>query len=289
MAEFVRWNSRPLDEWARKYAEGDSIDLPPGGRRTHFIKRGQGDPLLLIHGFNQDWHTWTANVDALAERFRVLALDLWGQGFSTREPLDYGYALFEEQVRAFMDALGLEKASLVGHSMGGGTAITFVLQNRRRVDKLVLVASTGIPSALPFRAKVFQLPGVAELLLSLPTDLVRRKNLLDYWIHNNDLLTGATYREFTWAQKVRGSTEAVLAILRRDFFNTLGDEIRALGQLHIPTLIVWGREDRTLPLRSGQDMHRLLPGSRLEVIDDAGHLVSFDRPGTFNRLALEFL
>lgn len=287
MTDFVPWNSQPLDDWAARFAEGGLIDL--SGRRTHFIGRGQGDPVLLIHGFNLDWHTWTRNLDALAAHFQVYAPDLWGQGFSTREPLDYGYPLFSEQILMFMDALGIEKASLVGHSMGGGAAIVFSLHNPQRVEKLVLLDSAGIPNPLPFRSKVFKLPGVAEFLLSLPTDRIRRKNLVDIWVHNADLLSDRYYAEFTRYQKIQGTTEALLSILRRDFFNTLSDEIRSLGELDIPTLIIWGREDRSLPVRCAEVMHRLLPGSRLEVLDQAGHLANFDRSETFNRLVIDFL
>jgi pimeloyl-ACP methyl ester carboxylesterase len=287
MTDFVPWNSQPLDDWAKEFAEGDSIDLR--GRRTHFVQRGQGEPVLLIHGFNLDWHTWTKNIDPLAAHFEVYAPDLWGQGLSTREPLDYGYALFSEQIQMFMDALGIEQASLVGHSMGGGTSIVFSLHNRERVKKLILLDSTGIPTPLPFRSKIFRLPGVAEFLLSLPTDQIRRKNLLDIWIHNRELLSDGYYKEFTRSQKIQGSTQALLSILRRDFFNTLSDEIRALGTANIPTLIVWGRNDQSLPVRCAQEMHRLLPGSRLEIVDEAGHLANFDRPDIFNQLAIDFL
>jgi pimeloyl-ACP methyl ester carboxylesterase len=82
----ITWNSQKLDDWAKRYAEGESIDLI--GRRTHFVERGDGHPVLLLHGFNIDLHTWTKNIDALAAHFKVYALDLWGQGYRTRESLD---------------------------------------------------------------------------------------------------------------------------------------------------------------------------------------------------------
>lgn len=287
MSEFVAWNSQPLDVWAERYAEGKFLDL--AGRRTHFVERGNGSPIILIHGFNLDLHTWTKNLDRLATRFKVYAPDLWGQGYSTREVGQFGYDLFEEQIRLFMVALDIQKASLVGHSMGGGTAIVVALRNPERVDKVVLLDSTGIPTKLPFRSKVFRLKGVAELLLSLPTDRIRRMNLEDIWIHDREALTEDFYTEFTRYQKINGTTEALLSILRADFFNTLENEIRELGQLDIPTLIVWGREDSSLPLRNAQVMNRLIQGSRLKILDDAGHLANFDRAQAFNELVIDFL
>lgn len=287
MSEFIQWNSQPLDVWAEQHAEGNFIDL--AGRRTHFIEKGQGNPVVLIHGFNLDSHTWIKNIDRLATRFKVYAPDLWGQGYSTRQPLDYGYDLFEEQIRLFMDALDIQKASLVGHSMGGGTSIVFSLRNRNRVDKLVLVGSTGISTKLPFRSKIFRLKGVAELLMSLRTDRIRRMNLEDFWIQNHELLTNDIYQKLIHYQKIEGSTEALLTILRKDFFNTLENEIRELGQLDIPTLIIWGRNDATLSFLCGEEIHRLIPHSRLEILGDAAHLANFDCADEFNALVISFL
>ena len=287
MIEFIPWNSQPLDAWAERYAEGKFLDL--AGRRTHYIELGQGRPVVLIHGFNLDLNTWAKNREQLATRFKVYAPDLWGQGYSTRQLPEYGYDLFEYQIRLFMEALDIEKASLVGHSMGGGTAIKFALRNQDQVDKLVLVDSTGIPAELPFRSKVFRLKGLAELLMSLPTDKIRRMNLEGIWIHNRDSLTQKFYRKFTLYQKIEGTTEALLSILRADFFNTLEDEIRELGHLGIPTLIIWGREDVSLPVRNARKMQRMIMDSQLEIIDNAGHLANFDQADKFNELVVNFL
>lgn len=287
MDSFVPWNSQALDVWSARHAEGNFIDL--AGRHTHFIERGQGKPVILIHGFNLDLHTWIKNLDRLATRFSVYAPDLWGQGYSTREPLEYGYDLFEEQIRLFMEALNMQRASLVGHSMGGGTSIVFALRNPDRVDKLVLVDSTGIPTRLPFRSKVFRLKGVAEFLMSLPTDRIRRMNLEDIWIHDRRSLTEDIYRNLTHYQKIEGTTEALLAILRADFFNTLEAEIRELGRLGIPTLIIWGREDASLPVSNAEMMKDFILGSRLEILENASHLANFDQPAAFNELVIDFL
>ena len=287
MSEFIPWDSQALEVWAGRYAEGNFVDL--AGRRTHFVERGQGEAVVLFSGLKVHVNTWLKNLNQLATRFKVFAPDLWGQGYSTRQPLDYGYDLFEEQIRLFMEALDVQKASLVGHSMGGGTSIVFSVRNRDKVDKLALIDSTGIPVQLPFRSKVFRLKGVAEFLMSLPTDRIRRMNLQDIWVHDRGLLTEEIYQKLVRSQKIEGSTQALLRILRKDFFNTLEGEIRELGQSNLPTLIVWGREDASLPLRCGEEMHQLMPNSRLEVIDSAGHLANFDRADEFNGLVIDFL
>ena len=101
MSEFIRWNSQPIDLWAGKYARGKFIDL--SGRRTHYIEKGEGEPVLLLHGFFYDSYLWAANIDVLAGNFKVYALDFWGSGYSTREPLNYDYQLYVDQVLLFME------------------------------------------------------------------------------------------------------------------------------------------------------------------------------------------
>jgi pimeloyl-ACP methyl ester carboxylesterase len=250
---------------------------------------GSGEPVILVHGFNYDSYTWVNNMEVLASEHKVYALDLWGSGFSTRELMDYSFELFAHQLLLFMDALKISKTSLVGHSMGGGTLIYFSLHHPSRVEKLILVNSVGISSPLPLRGKLFQLPYIPEFLLGLKTNYIRQKNLEDNWIFNKRLLTDSYFEEASRFQKIKDSTKIQLSILRKEFFNTLDEEIRQLGQKKIPTIIIWGKEDTSVPLRSGEEMHRLMPGSRFEIIDNAGHLSNFDQSTVFNELVTDFL
>ena len=287
MPPFTPWSSQPLDAWAAKYAPGAFVDLD--GRRTHYVERGEGEPVILLHGFFYDWYLWAENLDALAQRFKVYALDLWGCGYSTRQALDYGYPLYAEQLLLFMDRLGIGRASLVGQSMGAGTAIRFCVRHRSRVDRLVLVDAAGLPNPMPLMAKFVNLPRIGEFFLGLNTNLLRRQSLRDIFIHDKSRITDDYFENVTRSQKIAGSTEAGLAILRRRFFDTLSDEIHQLASTDVPTLIVWGRNDKAIPLRLGQEMHRILKGSRLEILDDAGHVPNYERAAEFNRLALDFL
>jgi pimeloyl-ACP methyl ester carboxylesterase len=287
MNGFVPWNSQSLSKWTRKHAKGQIIDLD--GRSTHYMQMGEGDPIILIHGFNMDMNTWANNIEALAGNHSVYAIDLWGLGYSTRDPMLPGYALYTEQLHLFMDALGIEKATLVGHSMGGGTAISFAVQYPDRVDKLVLVDSTGIPNPLPLRSKFFTLPGVGEFLLSINSNYFRRKNLKDIWFHETYRLTDEVFANITQYQKVEGSSEILLQILRQEFFHTLSNEINQLGLLDIPTLVIWGKHDVSIPVEIGQEMHHILEGSIFEVIDNGGHMPNWDSPDQFNQIVLSFV
>lgn len=287
MSPYIPWNSQPLDTWARKHARGKFVDL--GGRRTHYIEKGAGEPVILLHGFFFDSYLWAENIDALARHFKVYALDLWGWGLSTREPLDHGYPLYAEQVLQFMDSLGIGRASLIGQSMGAGTAIRFCVQHRQRVNKLLLVDAAGLPNPLPLLARICNLPRVGELLMGLKTDVVRKVALRQVFLHDPRLLTDDFFENATLGHKVAHSTDVYMGIMRKQFFGTLRDEIDRLGPMDVPVLLVWGREDKAVPLQLGEEMHRRLKGSRLEVLDNAGHVPNFERAEEFNLLAVDFL
>jgi len=287
MAEFVPWNSRELEEWREKHALGQCIDLD--GRSTHFVKRGHGDPMIMVHGFNMDLVTWLNNFDAFARYYTVYAIDLWGFGFSTREPLEYNFDLFVDQLRLFTETLDIKKAVMVGHSLGGGALIPFSLGYRDKVCKLVLVGCVGLPYKMPVRGKLFKMPVVPELLMGMNNDFIRRKNLADLWLYNDDLLTDSLFNQFIQFQKVKDSTKVLLKILRADFFQTLGDDVDALGKVNLPILLVCGRHDKAVPISVSQEMHRRMPGSTLKIFEDAGHMPFFEKPDEFNQFVLDWL
>lgn len=287
MSTFVPWNSQALSAWAEKYARGKFIQLDR--LQTHYREKGEGKPVILIHGFYFDSHLWDHNIDALAENNKVFALDLWGFGYSTREPLEYGYPLYARQVELFMDALGIPQATLIGQSMGGGTIIQFCTTNRERVDKIVLVDPAILPNKLPLLGKIANLPGVGEFLFGIQNNFMRKFTLRNTFIHNQTILTPEFFETVTRFQKVAGTTEVLLSILRRQFFHTLEVEACQVGRMEIPALIVAGRQSAAEPTSHSKYVHKLLAGSQLEILDQAGHCPNAEQAETFNQLTLEFL
>ncbi len=287
MSNFIPWSSQPLDEWAEKYARGKMTDLD--GLKTHYIEKGEGEPVILVHGFYYDTHMWDDNIDALADHYKVYAIDLWGFGYSTREILDYGYPLYARQLKLFMDALEIPTASLIGQSMGGGTIIQFTLSNRERVDKMVLVDPAILPNKLPLMGKIANLPGVGELLFGINNNFMRKMTLGNTFLHNKDQITDEYFEKVTRFHKVEHTTEIMLKVLRKQFFHTLGEEIRKVSGMGVPALIVGGRQSAGIPTELTQQVHEILPDSRLEIFDQAGHCPHDEYPEKFNRLALEFL
>lgn len=284
---FVRWNSQPLQEWAEKYAPGKFIQLR--GHSTHYLERGAGSPLILLHGFFYDSQMWHNNIEALAARFKVYALDLWGFGYSTREPLDYGYALYADQLLAFLDAMEIRQASMIGQSMGGGTIVKFALAHRDRIDKVILVDPAGMPNPLTPMARIANLPVIGELMYGRQSDFVRKQALKRNFIHDPAHITQEYFENVTRFHKIKGTSEVLLAVLRKRFFYTLLEEIREFGQTNVPSLLVWGREDRGVPVERGIAMHALLSNSQLQIIENAGHCPHDEQSALFNELAIDFL
>jgi pimeloyl-ACP methyl ester carboxylesterase len=287
MPDFIPWNSQPLEDWTAKYAAGKIIELD--GLSTHYIEKGAGEPVILLHGFFFDTYMWNKNIDVLAERYKVYALDLWGFGYSTRETLDYGYPLYTQQLLKFMDALEIPRASLIGQSMGGGTIINFTVLNQDRVNRIVLVDPAGLPNRLPVMGRISNLPKVGEFIYNRNSNFIRKMTLGNTFLHNKQLITDEYFENATRFHKIKGTTEVMLYITRKQFFDTLTEEIKTLSSMNIPTLIIWGREEKAIPLAIGQEMHRILKGSRLEILDEAGHCAHDDQSDRFNQLALDFL
>ncbi|MBT9590416.1 MAG: alpha/beta hydrolase [Thiobacillus sp.] len=286
MEKAIKWDTQALALWTRQYAHGHIISL--AGKQTHYAVKGTGRPVILIHGVFFDSLLWQHNMDALAESHCVYAIDLWGFGYSTRD-VTASYEPYIEQLAAFMQALGLEKASFVGHSIGGGIAALFSARFPEQVEKLVLVDSAGLANPEPFAARFFKLPWIGEKLMNLPGDQLRLTMLKALFLHRAETLPPAQYRQLTWFHKINGTTAVALAIMRHGFVDTLESTFRQLAKLNLPTMIIWGAQDRAIPLEIGQRMHQLLPGSTLITIEEAGHLPNLEQSAAFDAHLTAFL
>jgi pimeloyl-ACP methyl ester carboxylesterase len=287
MAEFIPWNSQPLEEWAEKNARGKIIELD--GISTHYLEKGSGEPVILIHGFFFDTNMWNKSIDVLAEKYKVYAIDLWGFGYSSREPLDFGYPLYAQQLLRFMDAMGIQKASMAGQSMGGGTIIKFAISNKQRVEKIILVNAAGMPNELPIMGRISNLPKLGEFMYKMRWDVMRKFTLGSTFLYNKEIITEEFYEQLTQFHKIERTSEVMLYVTRKQFFDTLTEEIKELGSMDIPTLIVWGREEKSIRLSIGKELAEMLRGSRLEILEKAGHCSNIDQYEQFNKLVLDFL
>jgi pimeloyl-ACP methyl ester carboxylesterase len=269
-------------------APGRFVDLPGG--RCHYREAGSGQPVVLLHGFLYSTVMWDPVLEPLGREFRALSLDLFGWGYSSRhEGGHYDYQVYADQLRTFLDALGIERAALVGQSMGGGTIIRFAVQHPDRVERLVLVAAASLPNPPSLTARLFALPLVGEALMTAVPEITLERNLKKFWFRDPTLVTREYVERLGAPLRIRGSSWTALSILRTLDFGSQEALLGQLAELALPTLIVWGRDDAAVPLALGEQMHRMLPGSELLVLDDAGHTPHEEQPEAFLERVVPFL
>ena len=221
---------------------------------------GVGPPVVLIHGLSGSGRWWARNVEALARCCRIYAVDLIGFGESRRRQR-FVLADAAALLAAWMDQVGLDRAAVVGHSMGGFVAAELAADFPKRVARLVLVA----PAILPYQRRLWQpTRGLVGLLRRLPVGFL-------------PLLV---------ADAVRAGPITVPSAARQ----LLTADLRPkLGQIAAPTLVVLGERDTLVPLAFGHRLADALPNAELVVIPDAGHNPMWERPEAFNRMMLKFL
>jgi pimeloyl-ACP methyl ester carboxylesterase len=275
-------------------AREQRIDLH--GRHLQVKYLGSGPALLLLHGVTHSSATWDAVVERLAQRFTVVAPDLPGHGLSAKPPADYSLGEYASALRDMLLFLGLNRVSLVGHSLGGGVAMQFVYQFPEMCERMVLVSSGGLGRQLNPLLRLPTLPGSDWLLSALCSEW-----LSSGLIEAQRILARAGVRAGTDLREVwRGYLSLVDPDARRAFLQTLrglvdlrGQRASALDRLYlaqdIPTLIIWGAKDLLIPVDHARAAHAAVVGSRLEVFDEAGHFPHLDTPERFISVLVDFM
>lgn len=277
------------DEAVSKWAQGKFI--PVDGKKVHYLEKGEGKPVILIHGFLYHTVMWKKSIDDLAKRFKVYAVDLWGWGYSERlKENEYSFERYGKQIVGFMDALKIDKASLVGQSMGGGISVYVAAHFPERVDRLILVDPAVIPYPMTTTAIIYQLPFVGEFLNALPGDGLMKKNIKTVWFFDPQKVTDDYAEEVIRPLRIKGTNSGSMYILRQVLKEPyVQEEAQKLATFNKPILLIHGREDKAVPLDRSQQLNALWKGSQLVIFEKAGHTPHEEHPEKFNQLALEFL
>ena len=265
------------------------------GRELAYVTGGEGLTLLLLHGIGGDWRTWEPVLDGLARRHRVVAVDLPGHGSSSKSAGDCSLGGLANALRDLCSALGIERATLIGHSLGGGIAMQFAYQFPERCERLGLVSSGGLGSDVGLILRLAALPG-SELFLWLTASPFRSLVNLAGGAGRALRLRAAADAEFyARAYAALGDRDNRAAFLGtlRSVVGTRGQLVDARDRLylaqHMPTLIVWGEQDAMLPVAHAREAHDAMPDSRLEIFDGAGHLPHLDDPKRFVAIVEDFV
>ncbi|HEY7621368.1 MAG TPA: alpha/beta hydrolase [Solirubrobacteraceae bacterium] len=266
------------------------------GHRVFYRSAGSGPVVVLVHGITSTSATWAGVLPYLAERFTIIAPDLLGHGESAKPRGDYSLGAYASGIRDLLIALGHERATFVGHSLGGGIAMQLAYQFPEHCERLVLVSSGGLGRDITVLLRAASLPG-SELVLPL---LVNER-VLGAGRAVGRVLGRVGLRVHTDVGEVlRGHASLSDGEARAAFLHTLrtivdpwGQRVDASDRLYlaraIPFLLVWGERDPIIPVEHAREAHRLVPGSRLEILPDAGHFPHLDDPLRFVRLLIDFM
>jgi pimeloyl-ACP methyl ester carboxylesterase len=266
------------------------------GHRAVYRIAGSGPPVVLIHGMVNSSRHWEQVALRLADEYTVVAPDLIGHGDSTTPRGDYSLGAHAASVRDMLAAIGIDRATIVGHSLGGGVAMQFFWQFPQRTERLVLVSSGGLgpdvspllrSAALPGASGLIWLaahPRLASALWELGGRLRRRGAGLGVYVQ----ALARALRPLS----THGARQAFLHTLR-SVIDVRGQRVDASDRLYLlkdfPTLIVWGERDNTIPLRHGRAAHQAVPGSRFVTLPRAAHFPHLEDPEGLSSALRDFL
>ena len=266
------------------------------GHRVRYLMAGTGPPVVLIHGITSSADTWAAAMRGLSRAHTVIAPDLLGHGASAKPRGDYSLGAYASGVRDLLAALGHDRVTIVGHSLGGGVALQFAYQFPERTERLVLVSSGGLGREVNLLLRAAALPGAELVLPFLVPSWLERAVSGAGWVGGR---LGLHARP-DLGEVVRGFLSLNDGEARAAFLHTLravidpgGQRVSGHDRLYLagslPTLIVWGERDPIIPAVHGRAAHEAMPGSRLELFAASGHFPHMDDAVRFVDVLTEFL
>ena len=265
---------------------GLSIDA--GGIQTNYHDQGQGDgdPILMIHGSGPGvtaWANWRMNLPEIAKHHRVIAPDMLGFGYTDRpEGIEYNLDNWIKHLIDFMDALGIEKAHVVGNSFGGSLAVNTAIKHPDRVHRMVLMGAAGVE---------FELTDALDFGWGYTPSIENMKKLLDLFAYNRELVTDELAEMRYNASMRPGFQESYAAMFpapRQRWITALAADEAELKKLPHQTMMIHGREDLILPYSNALKFFELLPNSQVHLFSKCGHWTQIEQAARFNRLVSEF-
>jgi pimeloyl-ACP methyl ester carboxylesterase len=266
------------------------VELP--GAEVNYAEIGEGEPVLFVHGLGGCWQNWLENLPHLGRTHRAIALDLPGFGESPTPSWPIEMPAYGRLVHDFCEKLGIERvAALVGNSMGGFVSTEAVIERASRFERLVLVSAAGISFAEALgrgneaRVRLFEttaltLAGPRRVWLNRPRG--RQIAFGNIFHYPNRIRPELLREQLEPSIRSPGFPPAVRAIGGYDTRHRL-------PEIELPTLVIWGMNDRIVPVEAAIGYHRMIPHSRLELFERTGHVPQMERPARFNRLLDEFL
>jgi len=265
-----------------------------GNVNTRYWSAGEkGSTVIFLHGVGCHVEFWERNIAALSPEHRVFAVDIVGFGRTDKPAVDYTFQLMADFVLDFMKTMGIDKASLVGNSMGGGISMTIAAQAPERVEKIVLVDPVGLGRGVSMVMRLMSLPLLGNMLTAPSRKGVIRQMQLclynpsqasDDFIDRAALISALPGNQRSFLSLLRGTCN--MAGVKKGIVADFSAHIKRIKS---PILVIWGRQDRILPLADGEAAVQKMANGRLHIMDQAGHFPQIDKLEEFNATLLGFL
>lgn len=264
------------------------------GERLAYVDEGRGEVLLLLHGMAGSSQTWRSVIRPLSRNFRVVAPDLLGHGGSDKPRSDYSLGAFAVLLRDLLDELDIARATVVGHSLGGGIAMQFSYQHPEYCQRLILIDSGGLGDDVGLTLRLLSAPG-AELIMPIiaPQRVLAWGNRLGSWLHKSGI--ESPRGEEIWSSYSSFADAAMRAAFLRTLRSVVdyrGQAVNALSRLatktDLPIMVIWGDQDAIIPVEHAYATKELMPGIRLEVLTGVGHFPQAERPAEVVELIEDF-
>jgi pimeloyl-ACP methyl ester carboxylesterase len=263
------------------------------GHTIYYIAKGEGEPLLLIHGYGAGFWVWEKQIDVLSLSYCVYALDVIGHGFSDRPKIAYTPETYIHFLKDFMEGVGIEKATLIGNSMGGGMAWAMAALFPERVKRMILIDSVPPDVLNRVRNESFRTLVAIQDIPFLPYLVIASRNkksirwILEECVSDIRLITSEVLNRQYELSRIKGTTWVLYST-----FKNAKDTSRMkdyVSRIDHPTLLIWGKRDVIFPLSVGEDLHQAIRDSKLQSIETAGHIPMWETPHEVNEAILDFL
>ena len=273
----------------------DEWEIELHGRRVVYRVAGSGPPVVLIHGMLNSSSHWQSVALNLASEYTVLAPDLIGHGDSAAPRGDYSLGAHAASIRDLTAAIGIERATIVGHSLGGGVAMQFFYQFPQRVERLVLISSGGLGHDVSPMLRTAALPGTSALLSAIRPRLLGAVEDAGRRLREREVRAGVYLQAIARALRPLENAGARAAFLQtlRSVIDVHGQRVSATDRLYLletmPTLIVWGERDNTIPIEHGRLAHAAIPESVFATIAKAAHFPHLEDPDSLSEILRGFI
>ncbi|WP_296638313.1 alpha/beta hydrolase [Polaribacter sp.] len=263
-------------EYANQYSKFIEVD----GMQVHYRIEGEGFPIVLIHGTASSLHTWDDWTKELKKTNTIIRMDLPAFGLTgPNETADYSINTYTTFLDQFLNEIAIDSFHLAGNSLGGNIAWNYAAEHPIKVNKLILVASSGLPTNKPQPAvfKMAKMPVLSNLFLHITPKFFINKNMQEVYADYKKITDNLVSRYHKMALR-EGNRQAFIDRARMDFKQGSKANFEKLKNVQTPTLLIWGAQDNWIPLYNGKRMDSIMQNSKLVVLENSGHVPMEENP-----------